>query len=339
MATYGAKALSRVAVAKQTDFTTARTLDANTGEVLAIDAMGILDPGVTVELGDSLSMGKRTAIQAGAVTVTGRNPIVTLSENAVSLRNLPLYFVGVGGTVGVDVTDPYTWIWSPAQGDVDTLSYLSMLMSDGVQKYKAVGAVPTEITLSADASGILSAGATFAARSVATSTDTFPTAIPAQPMLSGRLLKLYTDTNFPVTGGSGETAYSYLLSFNLSITTGVQMINALDASLLAATAAETGALDATLTVTVASNSAAIANGAFGIDEQGEQRYLRIAGTDASGYGIEILGSWVIESVTPISSEQDGLVVNEATLRLAYDTTAGKSIEVYVTSPLASFASS
>jgi hypothetical protein len=209
-----------------------------------------------------------------------------------------------------------------------------MLMTDGVQQYKVVGAAPTEVTLSADASGILQAGATFAAKSVSATSETFPTAINAQPMLAGRLMNLSVDSNFPDKSGTGATDYGYLMSFNLSVTTGLQNISALEGTLSAATSAFTGALDATLTLTVASNSAAIANGAWGISEQAEQRYLRIHGTTADNYGVWILGSWVIESVTPLSAEQDGMVVNEVSLRLAYDTTAGKSLEIICDSPLA-----
>ena len=36
---------------------------------------------------------------------------------------------------------------------------------------------------------------------------------------------------------------------------------------------------------------------------------------------------------PLSADQDGLVVNEVTLRLSYDTTSGKSLEIVVDSPL------
>lgn len=332
MATLGAKALTRIAASAQSDFDTAVTFGSSTGEVLFTDALGILDPGVTVALAEDVSVGKRTAIQAGAVTVTGKNPVVTIGEAPVSLRMLPIILDSLGA--GVTGAGPYTWTWSPTQGDVDTAIYYSMLMTDGVQQYKVVGAAPTEVTLSADASGILQAGATFAAKSVSATSETFPTAINAQPMLAGRLLNLSVDTNFPDKSGTGAADYGYLMSFNLSVTTGLTTISALEGTLSAATAAFTGALDATLTLTVASNAAAIANGAWGITEQAEQRYLRIHGTTADNYGVWILGSWVIESVTPLSAEQDGMVVNEVSLRLAYDTTAGKSLEIICDSPLA-----
>lgn len=333
MATFGAKALTRIAASAQTDFDTAVTFGTTTGEVLFTDALGILDPGVTVALNEDVSVGKRTAIQAGAVVITGKNPVVTIGEAPISLRMLPVILDSLGAGV-TGASSPYTWTWSPTQGDVDTAAYYSLLMTDGVQKYKVVGAAPTEVTLSADASGILQAGATFAAKSVATATDTFPTAINAQPMLPGRLMQLTIDTNFPDKSGTGASAYHYLMSFNLSVTSGLATISALEGTTSAATSAFTGALDATLTLTVASNSAAIADGAWGISEQAEQRYLRIHGTTADGYGVWILGSWVIESVTPLSAEQDGMVVNEVSLRLAYDTTAGKSLEIICDSPLA-----
>lgn len=332
MATLGAKALTRIAASAQSDFDTAVTFGSSTGEVLFTDALGILDPGVTVALAEDVSVGKRTAIQAGAVTVTGKNPVVTIGEAPVSLRMLPIILDSLGA--GVTGAGPYTWTWSPTQGDVDTAIYYSMLMTDGVQQYKVVGAAPTEVTLSADASGILQAGATFAAKSVSATSETFPTAINAQPMLAGRLLNLSVDTNFPDKSGTGAADYGYLMSFNLSVTTGLTTISALEGTLSAATAAFTGALDATLTLTVASNAAAIANGAWGITEQAEQRYLRIHGTTADNYGVWILGSWAIESVTPLSAEQDGMVVNEVSLRLAYDTTSGKSLEIICDSPLA-----
>lgn len=332
MATYGAKALTRIAAASQSGFGTAASIGTATGELLFNDAIGTLDLGVTVDLGEDTSVGKRTAIQANRVAITGKNPIVTLGEAPASLRTLPLIFDAIGATTSGTAT-PYTWTWSPAQGDVDTPVFYSLLVGDGVQKYLVRDAVPTEVTLSADASGLMQAGATFAATTVSSSALAFPTAVPAQPVLAGRLLKLTVDSNFPDKTGTGATDYDHLLSFSLSITTGMSMVNALDASLTAAAADFTQALDATLTMTVASNSDAIANGAWGITEQAEQRYLRIYGTTTDNYGVWILGSWVIESVTPISAEQDGLIVNEVTLRLAYDATSGKSLEVIVDSPL------
>jgi len=193
-------------------------------------------------------------------------------------------------------------------------------------------AAPTEITMSADATGLLQAGATFAATTAATSALAFPTAIPANPFLAGRLMKLSTDTNFPDKAGSGATAYASIYNFNLSIMTGVGMVTALDGSLTAATAALTGVLDATLTFTVASNSAA--GSTFPITDIATQKYLRLFGTTTDNYGVWILGSWEIENIVPLSADNEGVVVNEVTCRLAYDVTSGKSLEVIIDSPLA-----
>ena len=331
MATIGAKALTRIATASQAAFGTAASIGTATGEVLFNETIGALDLGVTVDLGETTSVGKRTAIQAGRPTITGRAPVLTITEGPASLRTLPLILDAIGASTS-GTASPYTWTWSPTQGDVDTLVFYSFLVTDGVQKYLVRDAAPTEITMSADATGLLQAGATFAATTAATSALAFPTAIPANPFLAGRLMKLSTDTNFPDKSGTGATDYASIYNFNLSITTGVGMVTALDGSLTAATAALTGVLDATLTFTVASNAAA--GTSFPITDIATQKYLRLYGTTTDIYGVWILGSWEIEIIVPLSSDNEGVVVNEVTCRLAYDTTSGKSLEVVIDSPLA-----
>jgi len=330
MATFGAKALTRIATASQAAFGTAASIGTATGEILFNETIGSLDLGVTVDLGEAVSVGKRTAIQASQPTITGKAPIITIAEGPASMRTLPLIFDAIGAsTTGAG---PYTWTWSPTQGDVDTLVFYSFLVTDGVQKYLVRDAAPTEITISADATGLLQAGATFAATTAATSALAFPTAIPANPFLAGRLMKLSTDTNFPDKTGTGATDYASIYNFNLSITTGVGMVTALDGSLTAATAALTGVLDATLTFTVASNAAA--GTSFPITDIATQKYLRLYGTTTDNYGVWILGSWEIENIVPLSADNEGVVVNEVTCRLAYDVTSGKSLEVIIDSPLA-----
>ena len=330
MPTFGAKALTRIATASQAAFGTAASIGTATGEILFNETVGSLDLGVTVDLGETVSVGKRTAIQASQPVITGKAPIITIAEGPASMRTLPLIFDAIGAsTTGAG---PYTWTWSPTQGDVDTLVFYSFLVEDGVQKYLVRDAAPTEITMSADATGLLQAGATFAATTAATSALAFPTAIPANPFLAGRLMKLSTDTNFPDKAGSGATNYSSIYNFNLTINTGVGMVTALDGSLTAATAALTGVLDATLTFTVASNAAA--GTTFPITDIATQKYLRLFGTTTDSYGVWILGSWEIENIVPLSSDNEGVVVNEVTCRLAYDVTSGKSLEVVIDSPLA-----
>ena len=330
MATFGAKALTRIATASQAAFGTAASIGTATGEILFSETIGSLDLGVTVDLGETISVGKRTAIQASQPTITAKAPIITIAEGPASMRTLPLIFDAIGAsTTGAG---PYTWTWSPTQGDVDTLVFYSFLVTDGVQKYLVRDAAPTEITMSADATGLLQAGATFAATTAATSALAFPTAIPVNPFLAGRLMKLSTDTNFPDKSGTGATDYASIYNFNLTINTGVGMVTALDGSLTAATAALTGVLDATLTFTVASNAAA--GTSFPITDIATQKYLRLYGTTVDNYGVWVLGSWEIENIVPLSADNEGVVVNEVTCRLAYDTTSGKSLEVVIDSPLA-----
>ena len=330
MATIGAKALTRMAMASQSGFGTAAAMGTATGEIVFTETLGALDLGVTVDLGENTSVGKRTAIQAGRPAITGKAPVLTVVEGPASLRTLPLILDAIGASTS-GTASPYTWTWSPTQGDVDTLVFYSFLVTDGVQKYLVKDAAPTEITFSADATGLLQAGATFAATTVETSSLAFATALPAQPMMAGRLMKLSTDTNFPDKSGTGATDFSSVMNFSLTVNTGVGMVTALDGSLTAATAALTGVLDATLTFTVISNSAATTS--FPITSIADQKFLRLYGTTSDNYGVWILGSWEIENVVPLQADTDGVVMNEVTCRLAYDTTSGKSLEIIVDSPL------
>ena len=332
MATYGAKALTRIAVASQSAFGTAAAIGTATGEILFNDTIGSLDLGITVDLGETVSVGKRTAIQASQPIITGKAPMITIAQAPASMRTLPIIFDSIGATTA-GTAAPYTWTWSPTQGDVDTLLFESFLVTDGVQKYLIRDAVPTEITLSADANGLVQAGATFAATVAATSALSFPTAIPANQFVPGRLMKLSIDTDFPDVAGTGAVDFASIYQFNMSIKTGVGMVTALDGSITAAAAALTGVLDATLTFTVASNTAGVTT-SFPITAIGTQKYLRLYGTTADAYGLYILGSWTVENVVPLSADNDGVVVNEVTCRLAYDTTSGKSLEVVIKSPLA-----
>ena len=330
MATFGAKALTRIATGSQSAFGTAAAIGTAVGGILFSETIGSLDLGVTVDLGESISVGKRTAIQASQPIITGKAPILTIAEGPASMRTLPLIFDAIGATT--TGAGPYTWTYSPTQGDVDTLVFYSFLVTDGVQKYLVRDAVPTEITMSTDANGLLQAGATFAATTAASSALAFPTAIPANPLLAGRLMKLSIDTNFPDVAGTGATDFSSIYNFNLTINTGVGMVTALDGSLTAATAALTGVLDATLTFTVANNAAS--GTTFPITDIATQKYLRLYGLTTDSYGVYILGSWEIENIVPLSADNEGVVVNEVTCRLAYDVTSGKSLEIVVASPLA-----
>jgi hypothetical protein len=331
MPTYGAKALTRIATASQSGFGTAASFGTALGEILFSETTGSLDLGVTVDLGETISVGRRTAIQASQPVITGKAPVLTIAEGPASLRTLPLILDAIGASTS-GTASPYTWTWSPTQTDVDTLVFYSFLVTDGVQKYLVRDAAPTEITFSADANGLLQVGATFAATTVSSSALAFGTALPANPMMPGRLMKLSTDTNFPDKTGTGATDFASIYNFNLSVQTGVGMITALDGSLTAATAALTGVLDATLTFTVASNAAA--GTTFPITDIATQKYLRLYGTTADNYGVWILGSWEIENIVPLSADNEGVVVNEVTCRLAFDVTSGKSLEIIVDSPLA-----
>lgn len=329
--TFGTKSFTKVIVKSESTYGTPESFTGTTGQIIMVDGLGAIDLGIELNVGDDRTVGVRTQILANRPVITSRAPIVTWAETDADMAAFLIPFDSLATITGTGA-GPYVWTWTPDQTAVDTFTGYSMLLTDGVQQYVATGCVPTEVTISGEGTGTLQYGVTWAAIDIATNADA-NTAVPTAPaIVPSRLFKLFTDTAFP--DGAGDTEYDHVMSFTATIEPGLAMISALDGSLVAATAAYTGALNATMELTVASNAAAIDAGRWGIDEIGEQRFLRLAATTSAGYGMELRGSWIIESITPLGADQDGLVVNTVGLRAAYDQTSTKSVEVIISSPTA-----
>ena len=107
MPTLGARSFTKVVVKSDVYGTPATFNDAN-GELLHTDIVGIVDPGVTVDLADDKSVGIRPRRVAASATITAKAPVVTFSEAPASLRTLPIVFDSLA-TITPSGTGPYTW--------------------------------------------------------------------------------------------------------------------------------------------------------------------------------------------------------------------------------------
>ena len=228
----------------------------------------------------------------------------------------------------------YTYAYAPNQTDVDTLRTYSLYVTDGVQKFIIDGCVPTEITLSADQSGLLQMGSTWAGRALSTTSDTSTAAFATQYFIPGRLFGLKTHTSMITAKTGTGTAYSsYITNWALTLMPGaapLQVLNGSTTNVNAGGVAYTGALDGTLELTIASNSAATT--AFPVGDIGTTKFVQVQGIDANGYGFTANVCGVVENVSVIGSESDGLILNTVTLQLASNGT--NSILCWVDSPLA-----
>jgi hypothetical protein len=331
--TLGAKAFTKVVAKSEAAYGTPATFADANGELLHTDIVGIVDPGVTLDLGDDKSVGIRPRRVAAAATITAKAPTVTFGEAPASLRTLPVLFDALA-TITPTGAGPYQWAYAPSQTDVDTLKTYSLYVTDGYQKFIIDGCVPTEVTISADQGGLLQVGSTWAGRALATTSDTSTAAFATQYFVPGRLFGLKTKATFITDkAGTGATAYtSFITNWNLTLTPGVaplQVLNGSTTNVNAGGVAYTGALDGTLELTIASNSTA--NSTFAVGDIGTTKFVQVYGTDANGYGFTANVCGVVESVTVIGSEADGLILNTATLQLASNGT--NSILAWVDSPL------
>jgi hypothetical protein len=331
--TLGAKSFTKVVAKSESSFGTAASFNDANGELLHTDIVGIVDPGVTVDLAEDKSVGIRPRRVAASATITAKAPVVTFGEAPASLRTLPIVFDSLA-TITPSGAGPYTYAYAPSQTDVDTLKTYSLYVTDGVQKFIIDGCVPTEITLSADQSGLLQMGSTWAGRALSTTTDTSTAAFATQYFVPGRLFGLKTkSTMITDKAGTGASAYSsYITNWSLSLMPGaapLQVLNGSTTNVNAGGVAYTGALDGTLELTIASNSAATST--FPVADIGTTKFVQVYGVDANGYGFTANVCGILESVSVIGSESDGLILNTATLQLASNGT--NSILCWVDSPL------
>ena len=130
--TLGAKSFTKVVVKSETAYGTPATFDDANGELLHTDIVGIVDPGVTVDLADDKSVGIRPRRVAASATITAKAPVVTFGEAPASLRTLPIIFDSLA-TITPTGAGPYQWAYAPSQTDVDTLETYSLYVTDGVQ--------------------------------------------------------------------------------------------------------------------------------------------------------------------------------------------------------------
>ena len=332
MPTLGARSFTKVVAKSEAAYGTPASFNDANGELLHTDIVGIVDPGVTVDLADDKSVGIRPRRVAASATITAKAPVVTFGEAPASLRTLPIVFDSLA-TITPTGSGPYTYAYAPSQTDVDTLKTYSLYVTDGVQKFVIDGCVPTEITLSADQSGLLQMGSTWAGRALTTSTDTSTAAFAQQYFVPGRLFGLKTHGSMITAKTGTGTAYtSFITNWSLTLMPGaapLQVLNGSTTNVNAGGVAYTGALDGTLELTIASNSAATS--AFPVGDIGTTKFVQVQGLDANGYGFTANVCGIVENVSVIGSDADGLILNTVTLQLASNGT--NSILCWVDSPL------
>lgn len=332
MPTLGAKSFTKVVAKSEAAYGTAASFNDANGELLHTDIIGIVDPGVTVDLAEDKSVGIRPRRVAASATVTAKAPVVTFGEAPASLRTLPIIFDSLA-TITPSGAGPYTWAYAPSQTDVDTLKTYSLFVTDGVQKFVIDGCIVTELSLSADQSGLLQMGSTWAGRALTTSTDTSTAAFAQQYFVPGRLFGLKTHGSMITAKTGTGTAYtSFITNWSLTLMPGaapLQVLNGSTTNVNAGGVAYTGALDGTLELTIASNSAATS--AFPVGDIGTTKFVQVQGLDANGYGFTANVCGIVENVTVIGSDSDGLILNTVTLQLASNGT--NSILCWVDSPL------
>lgn len=304
------------------------------GRKFLVEPTGIITIGETWELGAERSVQLRNPIVATTATLVSNEPELSVSVPAISVGELPVW-LGMATsptiTAGTPTRWDFNWNMGTAANSPTSYSFLSYDIPGGTASggnaYLLNYCLPTEITISADRSGLTALSANLFAQDVANSTAVpfAGTVVPTSPFMSGRLWTVSTGTALGTA--ATYTSYNYVLDFNLTINTGIMRQAYLAGTTTMVTHAESAAFGGELTLTVQSNAAA--NTAW-FNKLGQQSFVRLTWTDGT-YSANIYASMIVTDVQPIAGNEDGLTTMTVTGTLAYDPTSAKTIQIVVLS--------
>lgn len=305
---------------------------ASGGRKFLVEPTGLITIGKTWEIGEERSVALRTPIIATTATLTANEPELSVSVPAVSIDELSIWLGMAFSPTITGTAAPYTWTYQPAMGTASnsptSYSFVSMDSPTGTASggnaYLLNYCLPTELSISADRSGLTALSATLFAQNVA-ETTTAPaaaTAVPTSKFLSGRLWNVATGTAL-ATGTF--SSYEYALDFGLTVQTGIVRQAYLAGTTSFSTHAESAAIGGELTMTVQSNANASAKW---FQKLGQQQFVRLSWTDGT-YSATVYTSMIVTDVTPIAGSEDGLTTMAVTGRLAYDPTSASTIKVVI----------
>jgi len=314
---------------KETGFGTAPSF-ASGGRKFLVEPTGLITLGRTWELGEERSIAYRAPIVATQATLISNEPELSVSVPAASIDEASIWF-GMAFEPSISGTaSPYTWTIDPSNGTASqnpsSYSFISQDAlggtTNGGNAYLITGALPTELTISAERSGLTSMSATLFAQNVAetTTNPAASTAIPTSVFMPGRLWKVAIGTAL-ATGTF--TDFGYALDMGVTLQTGIAKWSALNGTATISGYAETARLGGELTMTVQSNAAASSDFFASL---GSQKFIRLTWTDGT-LSLTIYLSTVISEVTPISGEDEGITTMAITARVATDPVSLKPFKI------------
>lgn len=284
--------------------------------------------------------GRNTGTRTPISYSTQRGTMVSIQyrtpdDTGISFDELPyfLHFPG-GGTAGTGST---AVTWSHNWGGTATGTALSYTIEfgDDVQEYEAEYCQAQRLRLSADPQGMTMLEADFFGRQATKSTKTALTM--SNPVrLPGYLWKpRFATTQAGLTGASDVS--NFLVSWDAEWTTGLVPRFYHDGLAYFGQSVEAAPVAGTLHMVVESNSTAITQ-FYDKGSAGTIDFVQLKATGgtlgASNYSAQFQFAVEYETVTPISSEADGVNLYDVSARIVYDSTWGQSIGSTVVCSLA-----
>jgi len=310
------------------------------GRRMNVTPTGVVSLGREYDTGADRTIGIRNPLIASRVVQLSENPEVTIDAPAITTDDLAVWLSAVqrtnaGGTP-TGTAAPYTWAMpiGLSVGSAIAPKSVEAIVLDNNQGYHISGILPTSVSLSADNSGLTSLSVSaFAKAVVKTSQATADAVDVTGRSMPGRLWQLSYGTAFLTAGTSGGTAFTHLMDWSMELQTGMAPINAQAGAITSADFNQfAGPVGGTLSLTVASNDAAVAQL---FDKLGTKSYWRLHWEDAGSpkHEVDILVCAVPTNVEVMSGDADGLITYSAELMLATDDNGTASVTMQVKNSL------
>lgn len=340
----GALVFGKLVVKGETTYGTGAAADfATGGRRMNVTPTGVISLGREYDTGADRTIGIRNPMIASRVVQLSENPEVTIDAPAITTDDLAVWLSSVQKTnaagTPTGTAAPYTWSMpiGLSVGSAIAPKSLEAIVVDNNQGYHVSGILPTSVSLSADNSGITSLSVSAFAQAVTKTSQTTADAVDTTGRgMAGRLWQLSYGTAFLAAGtgtANGATLFTHLMDWSLEFQTGMAPINAQAGSITAADYNQfAGPVGGTLSLTVASNDAAVAQL---FDKLGTKSYWRLHWEDAASpkHEVDILVCAVPTNVEVMAGDADGLITYSAELMLATDDNGTSSVTFQVKNSL------
>lgn len=303
--------LQQVQVGKESTWGTAV---AQTRELAGIESLEIETP---VELLNSRSLGT-LAPSTGAIIAQ----IDGAAKGAIraNYNQLPILFDSLFGTASPSGGGPYTYAYTAPTTAQPTRSFLTLAKGDGTDTYSLMGALLSNLTLTASSSEWVMLDTEWVGKNVGT--DSLDAVSPTEVVF---LAPSHLTVSMGAIGGALTALNCDALSVELAINTNTTIRHGLGT--ITGCDYNYGEIEATLKVTAEFSNAtskAVVEGMLGTAPTVQEREIRLEFANTASYDVQIDFVGIYSEPAVLHTDEDGVITAELSFMAKQDADASAS---------------